>query len=126
MGVDLRLLPVDFIDDRDSPKPWGYSHTILPLPRTRDLWVEIATLKPAMLPAEHNISSFVGAVIDDGRHQGERMYGRFKDRDTYGCAYTWVRAGDLAPLLAKHGPSWPATAYISALPPDTLIILDWH
>lgn len=120
MGVDLRLLPLDHLDGS-----WGFSHTILSLPRKRQAWPAFEPIVEP-LPVNHNISSFVGATVPDGQSEGEHMYGRIRERDAYDCKYTWSTAGQLKPVLRQWFAEHAATAYIEALNDDTRVVLDWH
>lgn len=123
MSTGLRLLPVDIFDEASG---WGYSHTVLSFPSARVLRDPIEELKPERLPKGHNISSHVGARVPDGSSKGEPMYGRIGPTDAHDLAYTWLRARELAPILAKHFRTHPNTAFICALPADTYVILDWY
>lgn len=127
MGIDLRLFPIDALhDDTVAGKsPWGYSHTILGVPRNGEMFDVIANLRSKTLPDGHDISGHLGEVCRDGYHKDELVYGRFGD-DPYGDPYTWVDAKALAEVLTRTLPSHPTTAYISALPSDTRVILGWH
>ena len=139
MGLDLRLLPCEHWSALDR-RVWGFSHTILELGRVgHDAYAAFeATVTPhlATMPAGHDVSSFVGARVVDGRHEGEHVYGTIRDKDAYGSPYQFVSARHLLPWLAEHfkygghedyGPYHAAiAAYVRALPPDTKIVLDWH
>lgn len=127
MGVDLRLHPIDFLTTTKGNgvnRTWGYSHTILDLPRRQDVWPEIRQLESTSL-ANCDIAGFLGKIIPDGAAKGEHYYGRFTE-DPYGKTYTMVFAEDLGPVLRKHFPDHPTTAYVSAMPPDDQIVLGWH
>ena len=140
MGIDLRLLPCEHWNDRNDGHLWGYSHTILDLGRVgEDAWNAFQTSVKAhlvKLPAGHNVSSYVGALVAEGHHKGERIYGTIRDKDAYGEAYMFVEAQHLLPWLEEHfcydghrghGPYQTAiAAYVRALPPNTKIVLDWH
>jgi hypothetical protein len=139
MGLDLRLLPCEHWREKDG-RLWGYSHTILDLGGVcEDAWHSFQeVVKPHLvkLPAGHDISSFVGARVPEGTHQGERVYGTIRDKDAYGSPYEVVAAEHLLPWLAEqfqydghcgHGPYQASiVAYVRALPADTKIVLDWH
>lgn len=139
MGIDLRLLPCEHWSVHDG-KTWGFSHTILHL---GDIWEEAwdafqQMVKPHLvtMPAGHDVSSYTGAIVPDGYHKGEKIYGTIREADGYGAPYTFVTAKDLLPWLAEHfqydggrghGPYQTSiVAYVRALPPDTKIVLDWH
>jgi hypothetical protein len=122
MGLDLRLLPVDSMWNGGTA---GNCHTILNTPRDYDLYDDIRTAKPEALPVGHNFTSHLGVRIPDGSMAGEPSYGRL-DRDSYGELYTWIRADALGPILWKHYAAHPVSSYIMALPPDTMVVLDWH
>lgn len=125
MGVDLRLLPLGCLHSTLGTSSWGYSHTVLDVPRRRELWESIDKLGPVAIPVGSDISSFVGRRVPDGAAEGETMYGRL-DKDSYGTAYTWIKAGDLVVAFFEHLPGHPVTQYLAALPVDSLVILDWH
>ena len=124
MGVDLRLLPIDCLHN-DNGMIWGFSHTVLSLPRRSEAWPAFEPIVES-LPASHSISSFCCARIPDGRSEGETMYGVIPDRDSYDCKYTWSTAGQLKPVLRQWFAEHAATAYIEALNDDTRVVLDWH
>jgi hypothetical protein len=122
MGIDLRLLPVD---------AWRYTgtagncHTILNPPRDYEMFEDIRDANPTHLPVGHDITSHLGGRIPNGSHAGSPTYGRL-DRDPYGDLYTWLRADVLGPILRKHYAAHPVSSYVTALPPDTMVVLDWH
>jgi len=132
MGVDLRLFPVDFLSTENVrmssgpaiDKKWGYSHTILDVPRQQSVWPAVQKL-PATSLAGYDITGFLGQIIPDGKAEGEMYYGKYTT-DPYGAIYKMVTAGNLGPVLRKHFPDHPTTAYVNAMPPDGLIILGWH
>lgn len=126
MGVDLRLLPLDHLSYQSAGSIWGFSHTVLSLPRDSDAWPAFEAMRTEQVPAGANISSFCGKRVPDGASQGELMYGIIRDKDAYGSPYTWTTAGELKPVLAKWFATCPSTAYINALSDDTKVILDWH
>lgn len=126
MGVDLRLLPIDCLHSNPNGELWGFSHTVLTLPRRHDAWPEFDALHPDEIPETADISSFVTARIPDGTAAGETMYGKIGPTDAFGNRYTWLEALSIKPLLAEWFSGHPVTAYISALPDDTRIVLDWH
>jgi len=139
MGLDLRLLPCESWHQVDG-RLWGYSHTILDLGRlAEEAWEAFQTrVKPHLvaLPADHSITSFVGARVPDGPYKDEHRYGQIRDKDAYGEPYEVVTAEHLLPWLEIHfrydghhgyGPYQTAiVAYVRALPSDTKIVLDWH
>lgn len=140
MGIDLRLLPCEAWHESDGTL-WGYSHTILDLGgvgvEEHDAFDEMVRPHVVRLPAGHEITSPVGAVMPEGNYYaGEHVYGRIRDEDAYGRPYEAVAAEHLLPWLAEHfqydghlgrGPYQAAiVAYVRALPPETKIILDWH
>ena len=129
MGVDLSLYPIDSLHEigsyeRGLGKKWGFSHTVLTLPRNYGCWEALKRL-PQIPIAEWDIAGLVGGRVPDGKAEGERMYGRF-DTDPYGEPYHAVQARGLAPELRRFFPDHPSTAYIGALPPDHLVVLGWH
>jgi hypothetical protein len=139
VGLDLRLLPCEAWHENDG-RLWGYSHTILDLGRvSHAAWDSFEVLvKPHLvkLPAGHDVSSFIGVLVPEGFHKGERVYGTICDKDAYGSPYEFVTAKHLLPWLVEHfkydgarghGPYQASImAYVRALPPDTKIVLDWH
>ena len=126
MGTDLRLLPVDALHQNSGAVPWGFSHTVLNLPRRSEAWKAILGLPAERIPLPHNVSSYVGAHVPDGRAKGETMYGTLEAKDAYGDPYAWIRAGTLKPVLREFFRGEPTTAYVEAMRDDALIILDWH
>jgi hypothetical protein len=121
MGLALRLFPIDCLHGGS----FGYSHTVLELGGLSwDLGAEIRE-NARRLPDGHNITAHLATRIEDGKHEGERCYGRLVN-DAYGEPYRWLTAKELLPFLVKHWPKRPATAYVRALPGDGLIVLDWH
>src|SRR5271154_3117666 len=138
MGLDLRLLPCEHWRENDG-RLWGFSHSILELGGIcEEAWLAFQELvKPHLvkLPADHNVSSFVGERVPEGYHRGETMYGTLRAKDAYGSPYEVVTAQQILPWLAEHfrydgrggGPYQGAVVGDKrALPPDTKIILDWH
>jgi hypothetical protein len=139
MGLDLSLLPCEHWREENG-RLWGYSHTILDLGRVcQDAYLSFEKMvKPhlAQMPAGHDVSSFVGALVPEGNYYaGERIYGTIRDKDAYGTPYVVVTAQHLLPWLEEHfcydgnrgGPYQTSiVAYVRALPPDTKIVLDWH
>ena len=125
MGVDLRLLPLDHLSETPSGRYWGFSHTVLTVPRNSDAWSSFAEVEEPM-PESHDISSYVGKRVPDGASQGELMYGRIRDKNSYGEAFVWATAGALFPVLARWFPGHPVTEYIAHLPESNRVILDWH
>ncbi len=134
MGLDLRLLPLDHLSITmnigGKSTCFGFSHTILNVPRNGSgaidaiykLWLKDSTEE---LPDGHEVAAHLGGRVDAGKYEGEQTYGTL-DTDAYGERYTWVSAGTLAAVLTKYNPKHPTTAYIAALHPDNLVILDWH
>ncbi len=120
MGVDLRLLPLDC----DSPQV-RYSHTIIQVSRSRDLWSRIADIGPR--PLEADVASYIGGTVQDWAHKGEPCYGELL-LDPYGDRYTWMTAGELVAAFRDvpgSGPAW-TVAYLAALPPGTRVVLAWR
>jgi hypothetical protein len=139
MGLDLRLLPCEGWREEDDYHLWGYSHTILELggigEDAQRAFQKMVDPYLAKLPAGHDITSFVGALVSEGCHKGEYTYGTLRDKDAYGSPYEVVLAKHLLPWIVEHfqydgrrgGPYQAAiVAYVRALPSDTKIILDWH
>lgn len=125
MGIDLRLLPVEHFGTMNGAL-WGFSHTVLNLPRNSEAWTAFRVLQQDLVPPNADISSFVGGRVSDGSALGEMMYGRLRDRDSYGEPYRWVTAGALSPILTRWFPGNPVAAYVNAMKDDQRVILDWH
>ena len=134
MGVDLRLLPVDFLSMsltgdvacHRSFVRWGFSHTVLTLPGNRAAWEAFKGIGAEPVPRTVDVSTWTGQRVPDGSLEGETMYGRLRERDAYDCPFTWLPAAKLKPVLAEFWPRSPTTAYIAACPDDMMVILDWH
>lgn len=118
MGIDLRLLPVDRAWSNGTA---GYCHTILNCPQDYELFEDIRRISPDRLPALHQFTSHMAQRGADG----EPTYGKL-DRDPYGELYTWIRADVIGPILWKHHAAHPVSSYITSLPGDTMVVLDWH
>lgn len=139
MGIDLRLLPCEHWSESDG-RVWGHSHTILDLGRVGhgayDSFQELVKPHVTKMPANHDVTSFVGCRVASGRHEGDHVYGTIRATDGYGDPYEFVIAQQLLPWLEKHfrydgklghGPYQASiVAYLRALPPHTKIVLDWH
>ena len=121
MGLALRLLPIDHF----SNGCFGYSHSILELGGLDWNLGNAIHNHARLLPDGHNITAYLAKLIPDGECKGERGYGKLAT-DAYGELYRWLTARELLPLLREHWPKHPVTAYVSALPEDQLIVLDWH
>ncbi len=141
MGIDLRLLPCEHWREPSEPgqKLWGFSHSILDLGRVcqeaHDAFDKMVKPHLVELPGDHDISSYTGALVAEGYHKDETIYGTLRPKDAYGAPWTFVTAQRLLPWLEEHfrydgdrgGPYQTAiVAYVRALPPDTKIVLDWH
>lgn len=127
MGLDLRLFPLDALNqDMTSKSTWGYSHTILNVPRDGSGTIEaIAKMRATKLPNGHDINGLTAGTVNGGDSDGDGFDGKF-DEDPYGDPYKWVEAAALAKVLKRKLPGHPTTAYISALPGDNKVILGWH
>ena len=143
MGIDLSLMPMDALHRPDPldhertwyspPKRgsnnklwWGFSHTLLELPRHYEMYDAIRErCAVRLVPAERSITCF-RARIPDGSWKDEAGYGMLPIEDPYGDPFTWAPAGGLAEVLTAFCPTAPTTAYVKALDPETLIILYWH
>lgn len=127
MGVDLRLLPMDCWIAKDG---WGYSHSIIDLPRDYICWDDIRELNQHPIGSA-KIASFIGRRIPDGKMAGEHCYGDLTE-DAYGDPYKFVLAAQLGPVLeaaAKRHDSprmRAAAAFVLASEPGRMFILDWH
>lgn len=121
VSIELRLYPVD----RWRGGIEGTCHTILNAPQNYDLFDDIRALSPDPLPAGHCFTGWIGDRLKDGPYEGEPVYGRLGS-DSYGKPLTWLRAEELGVQLSKHFPSHPVTAFVRALSPDTMVVLDWH
>lgn len=121
MSIELRLLPVD----RWPSGIEGTCHTVLNAPQDYRMFDEIRATVPERLPRIHNFTGHFGSIIEDGTHKGEHGYGKLVS-DAYGEPYQWMPASELGPILHKHYPAHPVSAYVMAMPPDDMIVLDWH
>lgn len=123
MGLDLRLLPIDFLSDN-----WGYSHTVLDLPRSAAYAVRDGLNNNSARPmGKMKIASFAARP----KNYPDLGYADLQEKDAYGDPYTYVAAADLLPILEKAIPGHPATVFVKAMigrkmQPTDLIILDWH
>lgn len=120
MGVDLRLLPLDY----EGPDI-TYSHTVLSFERQSRLWTKIEELPTTPAP---RFTSFV-AIIGAGPNKGESCYG-YAEKDAYGAPLRCVTADALRHCVMKLQNLRPRNhaigCYLSALPPETRIVLYWH
>lgn len=121
MSLELRLLPVGMMWSNGTS---GNCHTILNAPQDYRVFDEVRE-RATLLPASHDFTAHLGGRIQSGTHAGSPCYGKL-DRDSYGELYRWIRADVLGPILWKHYPAHPVSAYVAALAPDTMIVLDWH
>lgn len=126
MGRELRLITVDVLSAyvrSGSSATWrGISQATLELPRLDEGGYERIDLLPAApIPSFVEVRSWIG-----DRASGRLTEGIVRRTDGNGAPLTWVRAGKLKPVLKKYFKDRPATAYIRALPDDTMVILDWH
>lgn len=122
MGVDLRLLPLDY-DSPDSPA-FSYSHTVLSCDRNRDLWTVIGRFKTTPLP--ENFTSFLGKKEEDGDY----CYGQ-THMTPYGSEIATVTVKQLLKCADHEGvKAYPTNraiwAYLACLPKKTRIALFWH
>lgn len=120
MGLALYLLPV-----KDLHGSFGNTHTVLDLGGVDWDLGSLIRDSARRLPDGHDIQGHLGGRIKDGSQKDGRCYGRLVD-DAYGEPYCWLTAKELMPVLQKHWPEHPATAYVRAMPSDNLIVLDWH
>jgi hypothetical protein len=138
MGVDLKLLPMEYVSSNNvssnNGKWWGYSNSALELRRGRNLWKWLRdNLQVSHIPEGADFSSFVTGKVPDGSAEGETMYGTV-GKTPYGDRATWVRAHDLAKVMSDYSVSAtglradnsPAIAYLNLLPEETMVILWWH
>ena len=125
MGVDLRLLPVRHLHENPDGSSWGFSHTVLDVPRCHDMWSAVEALGPAPIPETANLTSFTTGRVPDGKSAGETMYG-WRTKDSYGAPYTWIKASALRTVFNEWLRDHPVTAYLNAMKDDEMVILDWH
>lgn len=126
MSLGLNLFPIEQLHyGAGTSSCWGFSHSVLSLGSLPwDVGEQInATAKP--LPDHHSITGYLGSRLAEGLSKGDRHYGRF-DKNCFGEPYTWIAARDLRPILTKHWPTHPATAYVAAMKDDDFVVLDWH
>jgi hypothetical protein len=121
MGLALRLFPIDHLHGGTE----GFSHTILDMGGVAWEIGAVIREKARRLPDGHDISALLAGLIPDGYAKGERYYGKL-DTDAYGEPYRWLMARELLVYLEEHWPNHPATAYVRAMKPDGLVVLDWH
>lgn len=141
MGLDLKLLPMDYWNPSmpgGKPSGFGYSHTLLSLPRNSEAWKDINKLARQDVPLDADISSYVGRNVPNGDAEGETMYGShdLAEGDCYGAPLQWVPAFDLYMVLKKHyidgdlyrgnaNQGAAAAMYLSMLPSSTWVLLYW-
>jgi hypothetical protein len=114
MGVDLRLLPFD-ADQGD----FAFSHTILEVNGSRDLYKKIKQLRS--MPVPKDFTSFCAVGSD-----GESTYGLTKETP-YGEPLEWALAGELCDILSRSDDYKKAVyGYLQHLSPDTKVALYWH
>jgi len=118
MGVDLRLLPIEFEDESLC-----YSFTVLPVPRDYALFDEIRECE--QFEIQKHFSSFMGNPTCDECE--ERTYGDTKT-DSYGTAIHYVLTRQLKKVFNKLYPKSgsPVHAYIDSISDDAKIALYWH
>lgn len=130
MGADLRLLIADRsceLRTRAGHREiWLLAQTILQVPQDYELFAAIRARALPIRISDHvprvRVSSWVATTGD-----GEQGWGDLDlASDCRGDPYTWVAAGDLAPVLARHLRLHPVTAYVGAMRPSDKVILDWH
>lgn len=131
MGVDLRLYPLDFLQEKITNgriTVFGYSHTVINVPRNYQAWDMINKAPSRPLPRGEGmgISGLVAGHVPDGESEGEPCYGNFEESDSYGDPYRLIKAKDLATILEYFFPKHPTTRYVQALDPENEIVLGWH
>ena len=119
MGVDLRLLPLDYEGDACS-----YSHTVLSCDRRRDLWAVINKFKTKPVP--EYFTSFLGREGDDGDYH----YGQ-THKNPYGSEIGTITVKQLRKCVDHEGvqesqKNRAIWAYLACLNPKTRIALFWH
>lgn len=112
MGVDLSLYPVKYSLETGEE----LSFSILSLERRRELWPLIEEIE------SHPVKEATG-------HFGDNY--RTITKDPYGTPLRYVRAKDLLALqdneaVQDNNLNRAAWAYLSAIAPETKIILYWH
>jgi hypothetical protein len=122
MGLALRLFPIDRLWNGGTE---GFSHTVLELGSISWDLGEVLREKARRLPDGHDISALLAGIIPDGYARGERYYGKL-NTDAYGEPYRWLTARELSIYLDEHWPKHPTTAYVRAMKPDDLVVLDWR
>lgn len=119
MGIDLILLPVDYLGQN-----WGFSHSLLSVDRSSDLFDEIRKLPSFDVPEK-----FSSYTSRDDKYE-EPHYGNTIE-DCYGEKIKFVEAKKLLSLKDhphikdshKNSAIW---AYLGKLPGDMKIALFWH
>lgn len=130
MGTDLRLLiadrPREFRTRAGRRDLWLLAQTILQVPQDYELFADIRARALPTLISDHascvRVSSWVATTGDDEQGWGDLDLAS----DCRGDPYTWIDAGDLAPVLDRHLRLYPVTAYVRAMRPSDKVILDWH
>jgi hypothetical protein len=119
MSVDLTLLPFD----GDSGESLSFSHTVLNVEGSYDLWDEIEKLPALQVPDGFNTHMAFG---EDGEH----CYGKTTETP-YGKPLLYTTVNQLLKLRdqaysvggTKNRAIW---AYLSELPSKTKVALYWH
>lgn len=136
MGVDLRIMPLER-HDMSANRSMLLGMTILEFVRRRELWEPIQSI-PSNPVGSGRLRSYFAQ-----REDGEFEWGTV-DEDCYGKELRWVPAGKLASVVHQHNDleakdireraasyNVPQTnlaiaEYLSALDPETPVVLFWH
>lgn len=115
MGLDLRLIPVDYWRD-----DFGFGHSVLECGSVAwSLQDAVVKLRAVDVPA--NFTTFCGRTADS-----EHAYGQHH-QTAYGSPLQCVAVGVLLPILRTHLAHRPEVlAYLAAVDPERKIALDWH
>lgn len=119
MGMDLILLPVDHYD-----QSWGYSHSLLSVGRSSNLFDKIRKLPSFDVPKD-----FSSYTSRDDKYE-EPHYGKTIE-DCYGDKIKFVEVLKLLKLknhrdIKDNQQNEAIWAYLEMLPVDTRIALFWH
>jgi hypothetical protein len=117
MGLDLRLLPLDYDGEN-----WGYSHCILEVGSAQDLYEALKDTPRTPVPTD--FSTFVSQE----RNRGEYSYGQTRTTP-YGEPLQCVTVKDLTKirnLVSRRQKRRAVWAYLAELSPDMRIALYWH
>lgn len=123
MAVELQLLPLTY-----QSTGFGNAHAVIPVPAPTATAIGIAIERKQLVPDLVPLSADIFGYTLGRTPGGECCYGRIRAEDNYGRRYTWATASQLVRAIDGFSryPTSAASAYLSHLPGDTLVILEWH